>query len=153
MDLHEVLIPHCRDPGGPCDQTYLNGLSRDALLEALETELQFLGFYSHGNQETPVVIRDFLEREIDEWWPRDQSIESPLSATTLSMSTGPLEAQIFYRSNFFNFVSGEEAVPTMRSDVSPIAIGLPETEEAEPLFFNFTSPERQASDTGLQEWK
>ena len=49
------------------DQAYLEGLSRDALLEALENELRFLGLYAYEDQESPIVIRDFLRRNLDEW--------------------------------------------------------------------------------------
>lgn len=51
------------------DQAYLSGLSRAGLLEALETELRFLGLYSHEDQETPVMIRDMLRQNLDAWWP------------------------------------------------------------------------------------
>lgn len=52
------------------DQAYLEGLSRDALLEALENELRFLGLYAYEDQESPIVIRDFLRQNLDEWWQK-----------------------------------------------------------------------------------
>jgi hypothetical protein len=51
-------------------QDYLQGLSRDALLEVLEKELRFLGFYSYEDRETPVLIRDFLDWGLDNWWQK-----------------------------------------------------------------------------------
>ena len=66
------------------DKTYLNRLSRDALLKALETELYFLGIYPDEDQETPVFIQNFLRLKLDEWWQtpnrRVQLTESPFVA-------------------------------------------------------------------------
>lgn len=50
------------------DRSYLQKLARAALLEALETELQFLGLYSYDDLETPVVIHMFLEKHLDQWY-------------------------------------------------------------------------------------
>ena len=77
------------------DQAYLEGLSRDALLEALENELRFLGLYAYEDQESPIVIRDFLRQNLDEWWKkpdvRVQLTESPLLAWAFSgMAAGSL---------------------------------------------------------------
>ena len=49
------------------DQDYLQGLSRNALLEVLEKELRFLGLYVYEDRETPVMIRAFLDRNLDTW--------------------------------------------------------------------------------------
>lgn len=49
------------------DQNYIQGLSRTALLEALENELRFLGLYAHTDRETPEVIRTILEQNLGHW--------------------------------------------------------------------------------------
>jgi hypothetical protein len=49
------------------DHPYLRGLSRAALLEALENELRFLGLYVHSDRETPAVIHTLLEQHLDQW--------------------------------------------------------------------------------------
>jgi hypothetical protein len=49
------------------DRASLQGLSRGILLEALENELRFLGFYSHDDRETPVAIHEILEKHLDQW--------------------------------------------------------------------------------------
>ena len=67
--LEERVEREARDLLQGGDQAYLNGLSRADLLEALETELRFLGLYSHEDQETPVMIRDMLRQNLDAWWP------------------------------------------------------------------------------------
>jgi hypothetical protein len=65
--LEERIVEEVQTMLTEGDRTYLNGLSRDALLEALETELRFLGLYTHDDQETPKVIRVFLETHLDQW--------------------------------------------------------------------------------------
>ena len=67
--LEERVEREARDLLQGGDQAYLSGLSRAGLLEALETELRFLGLYSHADQETPVMIRDILRQNLDAWWP------------------------------------------------------------------------------------
>jgi hypothetical protein len=49
------------------DHAYLQGLSRDALLKTLATELQFLGLYAHDDRETPAAVQTLLEQYIDQW--------------------------------------------------------------------------------------
>ena len=49
------------------DRVYLQGLSPSALLEAVESELRFLGLYAHEDHETPVVIHKILEGHLDAW--------------------------------------------------------------------------------------
>jgi hypothetical protein len=49
------------------DRVYLRGLSPSALLEAVESELHFLGFYAHEDRETPAVIHRILEEHLDAW--------------------------------------------------------------------------------------
>ena len=65
------------------NQAYLEELSRDALIEALENELRFLGLYAYEDQESPIVIRSLLRQNIDKWWQkpdvRVRLAESPLS--------------------------------------------------------------------------
>jgi len=36
-------------------------------LKKKENELRFLGFYSHGDSETPVAIHARLEQHLDQW--------------------------------------------------------------------------------------
>lgn len=48
------------------DRAYLRGLERSALLDVLESELRFMGLYSHRDQETPRMIRTILEERIDQ---------------------------------------------------------------------------------------
>ena len=67
--LEERVEREARDLLKGGDQAYLNGLSRAGLLEALETELRFLGLYAHADQETPLMIRDILRQNLDAWWP------------------------------------------------------------------------------------
>lgn len=67
--LEERVEREARDLLKGGDQTYLNGLSRAGLLEALETELRFLGLYAHEDQETPLMIQDILRQKLDAWWP------------------------------------------------------------------------------------
>ena len=52
------------------DQVYLRGLTRDALCAALETELQFLGLYPHSNKEAPKILREYIDRHLDDWMQR-----------------------------------------------------------------------------------
>ena len=52
------------------DHAYLQGLSRTSFLEALENELRFLGFYAHGDRETPEAIHIILEQHLDQWRKR-----------------------------------------------------------------------------------
>lgn len=49
------------------DRTYLRGLPRTALVEALENELRFLGLYAYRDTETPEVIHALIEQHIDQW--------------------------------------------------------------------------------------
>ena len=63
--LEERVEREARDLLKGGDQAYLSGLSRAGLLEALETELRFLGLYAHEDQETPVMIRDMLRQNLD----------------------------------------------------------------------------------------
>ncbi len=57
------------------DQDYLKSLALPALLDATESELQFMGLYSHSDQETPKVIRTILEERIDQW--REEYLYTP----------------------------------------------------------------------------
>ena len=52
------------------NQVYLEELSRDALIEALENELRFLGLYAYEDQEAPIMIRNFLRQNLDKWWQK-----------------------------------------------------------------------------------
>ena len=67
--LEERVAREARDLLKGGDQAYLSGLSRAGLLEALETELRFLGLYACEDQETPVMIRDMLRQKLDAWRP------------------------------------------------------------------------------------
>jgi len=49
------------------DRSYLQGLSRAALLEAMENEFRFLGLYAHSDTETPTMLHAILEQHIDLW--------------------------------------------------------------------------------------
>jgi hypothetical protein len=66
------------------DRVYLRELSPSALLEAVESELHFLGLYAHEDHETPVVIHRILEEHLDAWcqlylWsPKVEIDDSPL---------------------------------------------------------------------------
>lgn len=65
--LEERVAREARDLLKGGDRAYLSGLSRAGLLEALETELRFLGLYSYEDQETPLIIRDILRQKLDAW--------------------------------------------------------------------------------------
>ena len=67
--LEERVARAARDLLKGGDQAYLSGLSHAGLLEALETELRFLGLYAYEDQETPVMIWDILRQNLDAWWP------------------------------------------------------------------------------------
>lgn len=105
------------------DQDYLQGLSRDALLEVLEKELRFLGFYSHEDRETPVLIRDLLERKLDEWWQKPTlwvrlTKSPPLTVEFSSTGGDSLETETIHHFNF---------APIWKS----ISIGSADSAEAE----------------------
>ena len=91
------------------DQAYLSGLSRVGLLEALETELRFLGLYSHEDQETPAVIRDILRQKLDEWWQNpDAEVRFPESLWIVKFSgagVGLLRSETNHRFNFAQLAS------------------------------------------------
>jgi len=82
------------------DHVYFQHLSPTDFLEALENELRFLGFYTHSDRETPVVIRAILEQHVDQWraYIREQQepavpvqiAASPWIQTTNSAATGLL---------------------------------------------------------------
>ena len=65
--LEEHIIEEVHTIFTEGEPTYLRTLSRDALLEVLESELRFLGLYPHDDQEAPEIIRSFLEHHIDQW--------------------------------------------------------------------------------------
>ena len=89
------------------DQTYLNGLSDEALLEALESELYFLGLYPDEDHETPEIIRDLLRRRFEEWRQkpdlRVQLEESSVAWMPSSRAVGSLRAK-----QYFVFGSAQE---------------------------------------------
>lgn len=76
------------------DRTSFRKSSRAELLNAIETELQFLGLYAHDDRETPTVIHAILEQRLDEWcneylWQPDVQVErSPWLQTHSSMGRG-----------------------------------------------------------------
>lgn len=74
------------------DEAFLVGLSRDALIEALEDELRFLGLYAYEDQESSTVIRDLLRKNLDKWWQkprvRVQLADSPWSLWSSGMPAG-----------------------------------------------------------------
>lgn len=70
------------------DQNYLQSLSPSALLEAVENELRFLGLYSYLDHETPTVIHDILEAQLDAW------CQSYLGATKVKIADSPLIQEI-----------------------------------------------------------
>ena len=49
------------------DHSYIFGLSRPELIDALEAELKFLGFYPYDDHETPKLIRAILEKNLSNW--------------------------------------------------------------------------------------
>lgn len=75
--LEERVEREARDLLKGGDKAYLSGLSRAGLLEALETELRFLGLYSREDRETPLMIRDILRQKLDAWWssPVDDKVD------------------------------------------------------------------------------
>ena len=91
------------------DQAYLSGLSRVGLLEALETELRFLGLYAHEDQETPVIIRDILRQKLDEWWQNATAEvrlpESPWIVKFSGAGVGLMASKANYRVNFAQLAS------------------------------------------------
>jgi hypothetical protein len=77
------------------DRTYLRGLSRTALLETLGTELQFLGLYSHDDQETPAMIKTLLEKHLNQWceyylWQNMLSEQQPTPETKVEVPVSQL---------------------------------------------------------------
>jgi len=70
------------------DRTYLQGLSRTALLEAMENELRFLGLYAHSDAETPTMIHTILEQHLDLWRMRYLSQQD----STISSAQPPTPA-------------------------------------------------------------
>ena len=82
------------------DREYLWRLSRSALLDALETELRFLGFYAHDDHETPAVIHAFLEKHLDAWrteylgQTHVQIVESPFAQSTASEGAGTARIEV-----------------------------------------------------------
>lgn len=48
------------------DQSYLRSLSRDELLDVLESELRFLGVYTLQEQDTAAAVHAVLEEHIDQ---------------------------------------------------------------------------------------
>ena len=112
------------------DRDYLQGLSRAALLEVLEKELRFLGFYSYEDRETPVLIRDLLDRELDQWWQKPAvrlqlTGPSPLLFKFSSESSGMPKNQI---NTIF------QLVPPLAQNWHQLAwesMGAPDSAEAE----------------------
>src|SRR2546426_7151596 len=49
------------------DPAYLQGLSRQAFMDALENELRFLGLYRHDDHDTPARVHAFVEDHADQW--------------------------------------------------------------------------------------
>lgn len=49
------------------DPAYLRGLTRQALSEALEVELNFLGFCRHNDIEAQEVVRNTIARHLTDW--------------------------------------------------------------------------------------
>lgn len=50
------------------DHSSMQGLSPAAFLEALESELHFLGLYPDNDRETAAVIHSILEQHLDLWY-------------------------------------------------------------------------------------
>ena len=65
------------------DRSHLRELSREALLETVETELKFLGLYSHDDEETPVMIHMILRERLD------QLCEAYLFGSTVQIAPSP----------------------------------------------------------------
>jgi hypothetical protein len=49
------------------DQEYLGGLTADALLEALENELRFLGLYRYDDTAAQALVQAYLARHLAHW--------------------------------------------------------------------------------------
>ena len=48
------------------DRAYLKSLECSDLIDVLESELRFMGLYPHSDQETPKLIREILEEQIEQ---------------------------------------------------------------------------------------
>lgn len=107
--LEERVAREARELLKGGNQAYLSGLSRVGLLEALETELRFLGLYSHEDQETPVMIRDILRQKLDEWWQSPTAeVRFPESTGIVKFSgagVGLLRSETNYRFDFAQLIS------------------------------------------------
>lgn len=49
------------------DQDYLRGLTPDGLLQGLESELYFLGFYRHDDLARRAIVHAYLARQGQFW--------------------------------------------------------------------------------------
>lgn len=122
--LEERVEREARDLLKGGDQAYLSGLSRVGLLEALETELRFLGLYPHEDQETPVMIRDILRQKLDEWWQSPTAevrfLESSWMVKFSGAGVGLLRSKTNYRFNFAQLasVSGYTRFGESRTDTT-----------------------------------
>ena len=107
--LEERVAREARDLLQGGDQAYLSGLSQAGLLEALETELRFLGLYAHEDQETPVIIRDILRQKLDEWWQSPTAeVRFPESTAIVKFSgagVGLMASKANYHVNFAQLAS------------------------------------------------
>jgi hypothetical protein len=107
--LEERVEREARDLLQGGDQAYLSGLSRAGLLEALETELRFLGLYAHEEQEIPVMIRDILRQKLDAWRQSPAAevriSESPWIVKFSGASVGLLRSETNHRFNFTQLAS------------------------------------------------
>ena len=117
------------------DRPYLLGLSRTALLEALETELQFLGLYAHSDKETPAAIHTILEQHLDQWrtyyieQKKDaiSSEQQPTPATRVQMTASPLvqittsSASGIPMTEVTRYIGFMPPMERLRIQVSPIA--------------------------------
>jgi hypothetical protein len=102
--------------------SYLLGLNRAGLIEALEHELRFLGFYHRDDRETPALIHALLEEKLDQWCedylrPREVSMageKQPNSETKVQIEASPLI-----------------------QNISSAAIGIMRTEKTQYIGFSF----------------
>jgi hypothetical protein len=79
------------------DRDYLRSLSRSAFLDALESELRFLGFYVSSDEETRNAIHAFRDRHVDQWQLDIERMHEapftelqPLPERRVQMPTSPL---------------------------------------------------------------
>ena len=92
--LEERIVEEMQTMLTEGDRPHLRELSRDALLETIETELKFLGLYSHDDQETPAMIHMILLERFDQlceeylYGPTVQLHESPFIQIPCSTEAG-----------------------------------------------------------------